>query len=353
MKRKILTILLLVFCWGLKAQQRPQFTQYMVNSMLINPSAIGAYDYTELRAGFRNQWTGFEDAPRTFFLTGNARLPRKAKGPLPTIGTVNYGKYNTKKGTDLSESNDNDDFGIKHGLGGLMFYDQTGPTSRLMAYLNYAIHIPVYQSDKRRIYTSIGLQGGIVQNRVDYDRFRADPSYVAQINDPALGAGVSTATVPDLGLGITVYDLSKFYVGFSMNQVLQSEFAYSDAQVGQGNKLFTHYYISGGYKMNISSGITFIPSALIKFLEASPPSVDLNARIAFDIFNHNHLWTGVSYRHQDAFAGLLGITLSRWVDLNYSYDFTITKLSKYNSGSHEISLGLRLGRQQNYQHNIF
>ncbi|NJL15669.1 MAG: PorP/SprF family type IX secretion system membrane protein, partial [Microscillaceae bacterium] len=180
-KKYILALIMASLAWGgALAQQRFQFSQYMLNNFLLNPAVAGAYDYIDVRAGFRNQWTGFEDAPRSFFLSGHFS-PRifkrdKAELVLPTIGTIDY---HLGKGTKASA--------LSGGFGGLFVYDQTGPISRIMFSLSYALHFPI--SDKLK--ASLGLQGGFIQYRLNNDELVPDP-----INgglDPAVGTGVSTS----------------------------------------------------------------------------------------------------------------------------------------------------------------
>ncbi|MEO1653706.1 MAG: type IX secretion system membrane protein PorP/SprF, partial [Bacteroidota bacterium] len=296
------TIIILLFL-GLfspvEAQQRPQLSQYMVNNFLLNPAVAGAYDYLDIRAGFRNQWTSLDGAPQTFFVTAHG-APRPRVGALPTIGTEDYGSIIRNGKTGLN---------VRHGVGGMILYDKTGASNRLMLYGNYALHVPITKT----LTASLGVQLGLINSRQNNDNL------IPLVNpDPGLEDGVFNSLVPDLGIGAMVYS-DKYYIGFSLSQVLQSELSFSDVNSGPQNKLFIHYYLSGGYRFDISDRVHFIPSALIKFLQASPASVDFNARFAFDLGgkkgNTNHIWVGASYRYDDAFAGLVGFSISRWIDL--------------------------------------
>src|ERR1700761_3787768 len=56
------------------AQQRPQYTQYVFNNYLLNPAVSGIENYTDVKAGYRSQWTGLEGAPVTSYITINAPL---------------------------------------------------------------------------------------------------------------------------------------------------------------------------------------------------------------------------------------------------------------------------------------
>lgn len=360
-------ILFLGFFWivySAQAQQRPQFSQYMTNNFLFNPAATGAYDYLDFRLGFRNQWSGFEGAPRTVFLSGQGRLGShpKAKGPLPTIGTIDYGNFKTKRNKITNEEEPRGNQRIKQAVGGLLFYDETGPISRWMLYGSYAVHVPI----KDELYFSLGVHGGLLRHGLDENKLVSDP-FNPTVIDPALTGGNLASIVPDLALGLMVYKMGAdrekpgYYVGFAMNQLLQSKLSFSDVEE---NKLQLHYFITGGYQYPISDKVDIIPSIAIKFLKGAPVSYQLNARAAFQLGDKNNLWVGSGYSNEGTFPFLAGIGISKFLDLNFSYDLVSTSLNKYtknilpanivNTQTYEISLGLRLrDTREVIRHNLF
>ncbi len=332
------------------AQQRPQFTQYMVNNYLLNPAVTGAYEYADLRVGFRNQWTGFDTgSPRTFFLSGHVSPQfNRPKGPLPTIGTSDYGV----KREELQDRR------AKHGFGGMLFYDETGPLSRIMAYGSYALNFSLTQ----QLRASVGVQGGLIRYQQNNSELVPDPLNPTSI-DPALDGNQSSSLVPDIGAGLLVYS-KKLYVGFSSSQLLQNDLSYSNINIGGAtNRLVRHYFLTGGYRLSLDKGkgkIDFIPSILVKMLEGAPASVDVNGRFVFNLNSDNHLWTGLSYRYDDAAALLVGMSVSKLMDINFSYDYPLTGIRtqsndpSLNAGTFEISLGLRLSNYRRpYLHNLF
>ena len=94
MKRILILVFMICFLGALKAQQLPQITQYMNNNYLINPAIAGMYDYYQVNTTIRNQWAGMNQGPRTSVISI-------------------YGKHNNHVG-----------------LGGTVYNDVTGPTSR-------------------------------------------------------------------------------------------------------------------------------------------------------------------------------------------------------------------------------
>ncbi len=352
LNKYITLIACLLFLGGVsQAQQRPQFTQYMVNNYLINPAVTGAYDYVDVRTGFRNQWTGFDSgSPRTFFISAHSALNptfrNRPKGPLPTIGTQRDTKRLEKEKTVSG-----------HGVGGMLLYDETGPLSRIMVYGSYAFNFQLTS----KLRASLGLQGGFIRYQQNNSELVPDPLNPGSV-DPALEGNQSSSLIPDVGAGLLVYS-DRFYAGFSSSQLMQNDLSYSNVNVGGAtNRLVRHYFLTGGYKLPIGSQgkIDFIPSLLVKFLEGSPASVDINGRFAFNLSEKSHLWTGVSYRYDDALAALMGVAISDLIDINFSYDFPLTSIRttannpSLNVGTFEVSLGLRLsGYQRNYSHNLF
>lgn len=358
--KKYLSIIILscVFVWA-NAQQRPQFSQYANNTYIQNPAVTGAYDYIDLRLGYRNQWTGFEDAPRTIFLSGHTPFKLNQGGatnkPLPTIGSSLYNPH--KKGEEQKEEKDRPNLRLRQGVGGLLLYDQTGPNSRMMAYVSYALHIPVAQ----KFYLALGLQGGIINYSQDFSKL--DPLNTTQI-DNALQDGTINSLQPDLGAGLMLYN-EKFYIGISSAQMLGSTLSFSDVQT---NELFRHYFIQAGYRLEAGQ-VSFVPFVLMKMLEASPASFDLGFR---SFLFQERLSLGLGYRglrfsggdesngiqsslfREDAAFALIGFNLNKMIDINYSFDYTFSSLSsnRFNpmaSNSHEISIGVKLKNEKNKQ----
>jgi hypothetical protein len=57
------------------------------------------------------------------------------------------------------------------------------------------------------------------------------------------------------------------------------------------------------------------------------------------------LWFGVSYRHEEAVAGMAGFQFGIF-KFGYSYDFTLSDIGNYSNGSHELFLELQIWKNQ-------
>lgn len=313
------------------AQQRPQFSQYMVNNQLINPGVSGAYDYAVVQMSFRQQWAGFEGAPRTLVLNGHSTIAPTRKKALPTIGTIAYDQLDTNEDKHKNS-------GIKHGVGGLLYLDQTAATDRIMLYGSYALHIPVNQDIK----ISAGFNLGIINWRHNNDKLNP------LNDDPVIGNGTVSILVPDLEAGIWVYS-DKFYGGFSISQLLKGTLPIASNAGGRNNELLMHYYATGGYRFELNNQLQLVPSVLVKVVGAAPPSIDINGRLVYK----ETVWGGLSYRAGDALAALVGFGLGSF-EFNYAYDYPVTTVSRVTIATHELTLKYRLGRRKyKFKHNLF
>lgn len=286
----------MVSCFFLTAQQLPQYTQYMLNEMAINPAVAGKDNYADVRSNNRYQWVGLTDAPRTYMLTLHAPLKNKHMG-----------------------------------LGTQVYTDITGPTRRVGVSLSYAYRVKVTEN----INLSFGISAGIQQWGIDGHKLT-----LRDAGDDNLLVQYQTKTIPDFGAGLYVHH-EKWYLGFSAPQLYKSPiklYVNGDDQ----STLATHVMLNGGYKFKINDVFTIEPSFLAKYVNPVPLKVDLGTRVIYK----EQVWLGFGYRHQDAITTLLGFMYKNYLMIGYSYDFTTTNIRKYSTGTHEIMLGLRFSRPQ-------
>jgi type IX secretion system PorP/SprF family membrane protein len=297
------------------AQQKALHSQYMTNYYLLNPAVSGFEKDWELTAGYRNQWVGFEGAPKTVYLSAQTALMPKKKR-----------RRRTPQGF--------------HGAGGYVYTDQTGPTTRSGLLLSYAYHVPIAE----KMYASGGLFAGMQQFRFD-----ADKIHLAENSnglDPVTRTGNLSALMPDLALGSYVHS-DKFYAGVSIFQVLGNRMFRFD-NTDSPSRLYRHVFLSGGYNFAVNKYFTLAPSVLVKYVNPAPVQADFNLKGIYNFNNRpksrhdDKLWAGLSYRTQDAVVMLFGFQFLEQYTLGYSYDLTVSRLSHHSAGSHEIVFSLRL-----------
>ena len=295
--KKLLYITVIVLLVNyLQAQQLPQYTQYMLNDLAINPAVAGKNNYADVRSNNRYQWTGITDAPRTYMLTLHSPLKNRHMG-----------------------------------LGTHIYTDIVGPTRRVGISLAYAYHIKI--AEQTRI--SLGLSAGIQQWGIDGHKL-----HLHDAGDDNLLTQYQTKIIPDFGAGIMVHN-DKWYLGFSAPQLYQSPIKLYPNGDNKGT-LVRHFILNGAYKFDINDDFKVEPSFLVKYANPAPLEIDLGARVIY----REQVWLGVGYRHHDAITALVGFMYKDYLMIGYSYDFTTTNLKKYSTGTHELMLGLRFSKQQ-------
>ncbi|GAB3817887.1 hypothetical protein GCM10028895_14440 [Pontibacter rugosus] len=213
MKRFSILVLLIVLSSAAIAQQKALYSQYMTNYYLLNPAVSGYSKNLNIKAGYRNQWVGFDDAPSTFYVSGEAALfqdnRRRSARSKPF-----------------------------HGAGGYIYKDVTGPTSRTGVLLSYAYHVPL----SRSVYLSSGMFAGMQQYSFNASKIQlADGS---NDRDPVTNGGNEVSFMPDLSVGSYLHS-DKFFVGASLFQVLGNKiFDFENSEVP--SRLARHLFISGG-----------------------------------------------------------------------------------------------------------
>ena len=296
MKKFLYITVIVLLITNMQAQQLPQYTQYMLNDLAINPAVAGKDNFADVRSNNRYQWVGMTDAPRTYMLTLHSPLKNRHMG-----------------------------------LGTHIYTDIVGPTRRVGISLAYAYHIKI--AEKTRI--SLGLNAGIQQWGIDGHKL-----HLHDAGDDNLLTQYQTRVVPDFGAGIYVHN-EKWYLGFSAPQLYQSPIKLYPNGDDKGT-LATHFMLNGAYKFNINDDFKVEPSFLAKYASPAPIKVDVGARVIYQ----EQVWLGVGYRHNDAVTALVGFMYKNYLMIGYSYDFTTTNLKKYSSGTHELMLGLRFSKQQ-------
>ena len=296
---KKITILILLISLGFfaKAQQLPQFTQYMINDYVFNPAIAGIESNYQMKSNIRNQWAGVNNAPRT------------------TVLSV-YGKYR--------ESN--------VGLGGVVFNDQVGPTSRNGVSLSYAYHFSLTEKMKM----SLALSGGFTQMRID-------PTHLHFKDfEPQSQGGILSSSVPDATFAFHLYT-KDWYVGASIPQLLNSNLGFFEDDyldmynLNPDGSLERHYFAMAGYKWKVNYDYVVEPSVLIKSVTPAPTQADIGVKVTYQ----NKLWAGTTYRTNGDIGVLLGYSIGDRYSIGYSYDVVTSGLGEYTSGSHEFMLGVR------------
>ncbi len=306
------------------AQQQQQLTQFTHNPYMVNASFAGVYDMIDINTSFRHQWVNMPGAPKTFYMSVAAPLGRKGRptyNPSLRISkpTGQSAIQRPKISTGL----------LKHGVGGYVLYDQYGHFNRFAGMGSYTVHVPVVKGYN----LALSVQGGLSNHSLD-------ELHLLDINDPFYNSLMATGgntNYLDISSGGLFYS-ENLFIGY-----MGSKVAHMALGLGaQDFDLRTHHFAMAGYNFDLKKqGILLTPSVLMKYMAPAPVMWDIHLKATFN----NWIWGGVTYRHKDALAMMFGLYASNMIKVGYSYDLSISGLTNYNSGTHEIVLGMTLGNQ--------
>lgn len=275
--RKIVIVFFLLISSFVYSQQDAMYSQYMFNITSVNPAYVGNRGLPSATALIRNQWVGIDGAP--------------------TSQTISL---------DLPA------FDKKVGFGIMAYNDKVGIINNTGIYGIYSYKIRFVKST-----LSFGLQGGVVQYSADYTKVQ-----LVSPNDKAFQNNIIMYT-PNVGTGI-YFNNDKYYIGASIPNL------YKSSKVNR----YSHLFIMSGFVFPINDDIKVKPSILTKVVYGSPIQLDLNSNIWF----YDKFSVGVSYRTKDAIVSIFELQLSDNLRFGYAFDYTLTDLQKYSSGSHELML---------------
>jgi type IX secretion system PorP/SprF family membrane protein len=280
----------------LQAQQLPQLSQFMLNDFAVNPAIAGMNDSYQIKTSVRNQWVGIEDAPKTTLLSI-------------------YGKSSDHVG-----------------LGGSVFNDQVGPTSRAGASLTYAYHLNLTSEIKM----ALALSGGFTQFKIDKVGWNTYHD-----NDPLMDGAETVNLVPDATFGLNIYEEDKWYLGIAVPQLLNSKLTLIDEDfvnnisLDMDGSLSRHIYVMGMYNLEIDHYWDLQPSVLLKTV-SNQNQIDMGLKTIYS----DKFWMGMDYRTNGDISALLGFIIQEKFMIGYSYDIPNPDISQYTSGSHEFMFGV-------------
>jgi len=305
LKYAVLLLFLVLPGW-VKAQQLPQYSQYIFNGLHVNPGYAGYKNVGYIQSTYRSQWTNFPGAPKTVSVTAD---------------------FSANEGT--------------MGFGVSFVDDRIGPNVNSSGLLTYAYRLRTGD----RSFLSLGLSGGFSRYGLDPSQFVPNDS-----SDPTIPVGNLNVTIPNLNSGL-FFHTDRFYAGFSAyNLVGKKAAAKQDVALGYHD---IHYFLTAGALFDLSKQVQFKPSVLVKQVKGSPTNYDLNAMFLVN----ERIWFGGSYRAnalvfenfiqedletRNALAAIVEIFVTPELRVGYAYDHNLNVLNNYRNNSHEISLGLYL-----------
>jgi type IX secretion system PorP/SprF family membrane protein len=330
MKRKLVgAIVGCLFCWASFAQQLPHYTQYVLNNFIINPAVAGIENYTDVKISHRHQWVGIDGAPVTTYLTIHGPLKKSDYDRETATGFHTVGE--NPRGHAYWQDYEKAD--PHAGVGLTILNDRTGPLNRFAAYGTYAYHLGI--APKTSI--SAGVSLGIKNTSLNASKL----SFEVPIDPAVAGSGYLNRISPDMNAGVWLYS-ADYFAGISAQNIIPTKLKYAEDTVKlAGGRQIPHMFLTAGYRFFVDDDISFLPSALVKYITSVPVSFDINAKFQYRDF----LWVGGSFRYKDSWAAMVGLNINNVVNVGYSYDITTSRLNTVTHGSHEIVVGFLLGNK--------
>ncbi|RZJ30790.1 MAG: type IX secretion system membrane protein PorP/SprF, partial [Flavobacterium sp.] len=187
-----------------------------------------------------------------------------------------------------------------------------------------------------------GVKAGMTLFDADFNGFQ----YSDASPDPAFANNIHQF-FPNVGVG-TYFFGEHYYIGLSAPNLLRTKHLEHHDAISTIGVEEIHYFLTGGYVFDLNERLKFKPAFMAKGVNGAPLSLDVTANMLFN----NFFELGVGYRHDDSVSGLVNFYITPTLRLGYSYDYTLTNLSKYNSGTHEIfvlyDLGSSSGKGKGY-----
>ena len=334
--KKILLLLAAIYaCYVVSAQQRPQYTQYILNNYIINPALSGIENYTDVKISARDQWVGINGAPRTAYFTIQGPIGKKDYRTTPTSFNI---PGENPRGSSYWESYTAAE--PHHGVGMSLINDRTGNFNRFTADVSYAYHIGL----SARTSLAAGFAAGISSISLNANGkafFGSDPS------DPSIGGAVARdlrKIKPDFSAGLWLYS-ADYFVGLSGQQIIPQKLAFVDDATFKANgKLIPHLFLTAGYRFLLDEDFNLLPSVMVKYISGAFKNdyqAEFNAKLQY----RDLLWIGGSYRQFDGYAAMVGLNVANTFNVGYAYDYTKTSLQTYSNGTHELMIGFLIGNR--------
>ena len=276
-----------------QAQQDPNFTQYMYNTMTINPAYAGTRDIWSTGLLFRSQWTGIDGAPQTATLSTHSPLRE---------GTM--------------------------GLGLNIIYDQIGPSKDTYVNVNYSYILDINRFTK----FSMGISGGAHFREINFNELNIfDPT------DPTFD-NIRNQISPQVGIGFQLYS-EKYYVGLSSPFLLRTQH-FDDGGGDQTSRIRDeiHYYLTAGYVFDLSRDIQFKPSVLTRIVQGAPLRFDVSANFLF----YEKFTLGAAYRLDAAISAMTAIQATDALMVGFAYDYDTSEFTEFENVSFEVFLRYEL-----------
>ncbi|MBC7863322.1 MAG: PorP/SprF family type IX secretion system membrane protein [Bacteroidia bacterium] len=274
------------------AQHETGYSQYYFNGLAINPAYCGSGGVLNSTLVYRNQWTGFKDAPQTASLAIHSPLKNQSCN-----------------------------------LGLFVMNERFGITNKYRYQGAFAYKVKLNQ----KLNLRFGVQAGMESVYNNYSKLTTIES-----GDLVFTNGNAKTNYFTSGAGLYLHS-EKGFVGVSMPSFATEKNSF----IVQNKPAF----IYAGRKFRMNKDFVLQPSLLFKYIKSSPLQYDLNLQaILFD-----KAGLGFSYRKKESVVINAFFQINEEFFVGYSYDVNINTLGRLGKGSHEMVLRYEFGFSKNVQ----
>ena len=299
-KNILIVVIAMMMAYSVTAQHSTLMSQYMFNGLVVNPAYAGAKNNLAVNISYRNQWTGFEGAPTTQIASIHAPIDRN---PISVGGMISREEVGVS--TDIA-------------LRGLVSYKLKMDDGRLR----------------------FGIGAGFANTNSRWSEFQID-----EVNDTLFQSDVAGLVRPLFSAG-AYFEAKKWYAGYSMPSIMRYEYVGQDEVRSIFSMARIEHILTAGYAYKYSRSIVIKPSFLVRTNPSSGAQADINCNVIFS----NKLWTGASYRHNEAIIAMMEYQVHHQFRIGYAYDYSLGPIGSYSAGSHELML-LWVFRKQSFARN--
>jgi type IX secretion system PorP/SprF family membrane protein len=303
MKRILFFLAILFVTFSLNAQQEAQFTQFMYNKLMVNPAYAGSRGVPSITAIYRSQWIGFEGAPQSALVSFNAPFMSKRVGVGVTMRHVKIG--------------------LQRDFSGSLAYSYDLVSSE-------------------DVSVRVGLSGMIRSFGVAYN----DATFV-DIGDNSISVQQESNIFGNVGAGLYATVKEHYYFGLSVPQLYSNVIGLANNSANLLARQYQHFYGMAGAIIPLSDDINLMPAVMLKYVQNAPLDADINLNL--DI--RQKFTAGVSYRMGGDGIGDSMDLLAYWqaspqMAIGVAYDFTLSSLKDYSSGSVEVLMQADLKKKK-------
>lgn len=296
----LVILMLLLHCTKGFAQQEPSFTHYSFNTQVINPAYAGLWDNLGFLVLGRQQWVGFDGAPKTYTLS--VQTPTRFR--------------NVSLGMNLIS-------------------DKAGFESRTSLNLDYSYRLQL----NPYLFLNLGIKGGITGYSVDFSEYIG---YPGDPSDPMFMGDIERKIFPNFGVGAYLFS-DNYYVGLSIPKMIKfdPEDNFNNFSIAAEMR---HLFLIGGYVYEISDDVQFKPTILARIVSGAPAIFDLSPNFLL----REKLWLGANYRISDSFGFIVQWVFENQLRIGYGVEFTTTPLRTAHNGTHEVMVSYELGSRRKW-----